>query len=74
MAWRRQGDRLIVCIDANEDISKKNIGKTLDGNKELGMSKAGGDFTGKKVGAMFFRGNKPIDGVWTTTDVVKTLA
>ena len=29
-----------------------------------------GDFTGKKVGATFFRGKKPIDGVWTTTNVV----
>ena len=44
---------------------KKSIGKTLVGNKELGMGKAVGDFTGKEVGATFFRGKTPIDGVWT---------
>ena len=70
--WRRQGDRLIVCMDANEDIYKKSIGKTLVGNKELGMGEAVGDFTGKRVGATFFRGNKLIDGVWTTDDIVIT--
>ena len=72
VTWRRQGDRLIVCMDANEDIYKKSIGKTLVGNKELSMGEAVGDFTGKKVGATFFRGKTPIDGVWTTADVVIT--
>ena len=36
------------------------------------MGEAVGDFTGKKVGATFFRGKKPIDGVWTTADIVIT--
>ena len=72
VAWRKQGDRLVVCIDANKDIYKKSIGKALVDNKELCMGEAVGDFTGKKVGATFFRGKKPIDGVWTTADVVIT--
>ena len=63
VTWRRQGDRLIVCMDANEDIYKKSTGKTLVGNKELSMGEAVGDFTGKKVMATFFRGKTPIDGV-----------
>ena len=29
-----------------------------------------GDFTGKKLGATFFRGVLPIDGFWATPDVV----
>ena len=36
------------------------------------MYKAVGDFTGKKVGATFFRDKKLIDGVWTTANVVIT--
>ena len=72
MTWRRQGGHLIVCMETTEDIYKKSLVKTLVGNKELGMGKAVGDFTGKKVGATFFRGKKPIDGVWTTADVVIT--
>jgi hypothetical protein len=33
-----------------------------------------GDFTGKKIGPTFFRGSKPIDGIWATSDVVVTHA
>ena len=59
-------------MKANEDIYKKSTGKTLVGNRELGISKAVGDFTAKKLGATFFRGKKQIDGVWTIADVVIT--
>ena len=45
---------------------------TLVGNKELGMDEAVEDFTGKKVGATFFRDKKLIVGVWTTANVVIT--
>ena len=34
------------------------------------MIEAVGNYTGKKIGATFFRGSKPIDGVWVTSDVV----
>ena len=51
---------MIVGMDANEDIDKKSTGKTLVGNKELGMGESVGDFTGQTVGAKLFRGNKPI--------------
>ncbi len=26
-------------------------------------------YTGKKIGATYFRGTKPIDGIWTTPDI-----
>ncbi len=68
--WREEGDRLIVCMDANEDIYKKLIGKTLTDREGLNMVEAVGEFTGKKIGPTFFRGSKPIDGIWTTADVV----
>ena len=35
----------------------------------LAISEVVGDFTGQKVGATYFRGSTPIDGVWATSDV-----
>ncbi len=67
--WRDEGDRLVVCMDANEDIYHKSMGKTLTNVDGLNMSKVVGDFTGKKIGPTFFRGSKPIDGIWATRDI-----
>ena len=33
------------------------------------MSEVVGGFTCQKVGATYFRGSTPIDGVWVTSDV-----
>ena len=38
------------------------------------MKEVIGSFTGGKVGAAFFRGSKPIDGIWATSDLVVTNA
>lgn len=67
--WREEGDRLVVCLDANEDIYKKSLGKSLTRHEGLRMSEVVGDFTGKKIGPTFFRGSKPIDGIWATPDI-----
>ncbi len=72
--WREEGDRLIVCMDANKDIYKKLIGKTLTDREGLNMVEAVREFTGKKIGPTFFQGSKRIDGIWTTADVVVTHA
>ena len=70
--WRAAGDRLIVCMDANEDIYRKSIGKTLTSRDGLKMTEVVGDFTGRQLGATFFRGSKPIDAIWATPDLVVT--
>ena len=67
---REQGDRLIFCMEVNEEIYCKSIGKALTMSEDLQMIEAVGNYTGKKIGATFFRGTKPIDGVWVTYDVV----
>jgi hypothetical protein len=56
-------------MDANENIYKKSIGKTLTKTTGLAMREVVGDFTGKQLGATFFRGSSPIDAVWATPDV-----
>jgi hypothetical protein len=52
-----------VCMDANEDICKKSLGKSLTISEGLNMVEVVGDVTGKQIGATFFRGLKPIDGI-----------
>jgi hypothetical protein len=36
--WRDEGDRLMVCLDANEHIYRKSIGKSLTNLDDLNMS------------------------------------
>ncbi len=67
--WREEGDRIIICMDANENIYKKSIRKALTNKEGLNMVEVVGEFTGKKIGATFFWGSKPIDGIWATKDI-----
>ena len=61
--WRQDGERLIVCMDVNKDIYRNSIGKALVKTDGLNMIEAVGNYTGQQLGATFFRGSKPIDGV-----------
>jgi hypothetical protein len=67
--WQEQGDQIIVCLDANEDIYKKSLGKALTSEAGLAMKEVVGSYTGKKLGPTYFRGSKPIGGIWATSDV-----
>ena len=69
--WRDEGDRIILGMDANENIYKKGLGKILTDPEGLGLVEAVGEFTGKKIGATYFRNQseKPIDAIWTTPDI-----
>jgi hypothetical protein len=64
--WREEGDRLIVCLDANEHIYKKSIGKALTDIDSLAMREVVGDFTRQLFGPTYFRGY----GVWATSDIL----
>jgi hypothetical protein len=67
--WREDGNRLIVCLDANEHIYKNSIGQTLTDIEGLAMREIIGAITNQPVGPAFFQGSKPIDGVWATSDI-----
>jgi hypothetical protein len=58
-----------VCLDANEHIYKKSIGKALTDREGLAMKEVVGEFTQKQIGTTYFRGSKTIDGVWATSDL-----
>ena len=68
--WRSEGDKLIVCLDTNEHIYRKALGRSLIEIDGLSMKEVAGDFTGKAIGSTFFGGLKPIDGVWATPDIM----
>ena len=52
--WREEGNRLVVCLDANKDIYKKSLGKSLTKSDGLRMSEVVGEFTGTKIGPTSF--------------------
>jgi hypothetical protein len=45
----RRWDRLIVCLDANEDIYNKLIGKALTDLEGLAMNEVVGAYTGEQT-------------------------
>jgi hypothetical protein len=51
--WREEGDRLIVCLDVNEDVYWKSIGKALTSIDGLAMIEVVGEFTGKHFGPTY---------------------
>jgi hypothetical protein len=61
--WRKDGDRLIVCLDANKHIYKKSIGKALTDIKGLAMKEVVGEFTCNPIGSTFFHSSNPINSV-----------
>ena len=68
MQWRKDGDHLIVCLDANKHIYKKSISKALTDIKGLAMKEVVGEFTCTPIGSTFFLGSKSINSVWATSD------
>ena len=65
--WVRQGNRLIIMMDANEHILNHKLGRLLR-SREGGLDleeishKAWG---GEEINT-YIDGSKPIDGVWTS--------
>ena len=67
--WRANGDKLIICMDANESVYTKSMGKLLTYTDWLSMSEIMGVFTQLQLQATYFHGSKPIDAIWATPDI-----
>ncbi len=67
--WRKEGNRIILFMDHNEHIYDGPLGRALAGTDGLRLQEAVLRHTGRKTGATFFRGSKPIDGIWVTSDI-----
>jgi hypothetical protein len=67
--WQQDEDKLIVCLDANEDIYCKLLGKALTDINGLAMKEVVGEFTRQPVGPTFLQGSKPINSVWASSEI-----
>ncbi len=67
--WRAAGDRIILFIDHNEHTYDGPLGRALANTSGLALKEAVLQHTGKRTGATFFRGSKPIDGLWVSSKI-----
>jgi exonuclease III len=67
--WHKDGEHLILCMDANKNIYRGKLGQQLTELHGLGMKEVVQDFTTKQLGAPYFQGRKPIDTIWATSNV-----
>lgn len=68
--WPNKDEQLVLCMNANEDIYLGMLGCALTDRDRLAMEEPVEAITGQKIGSTFFRGSKPIDMVWVTSDIL----
>jgi hypothetical protein len=56
-------------MDHNEHTYNGPLGRALSDPEGVGLQEAVLRHTGKKTGATFFQGSKPIDGLWVTSGI-----
>ncbi len=61
--WWVAGKRLVLCLDANENIYRAELGWQLMDLHGLGMKEVAGEFTGRQLGTTCFRGSEPINAI-----------
>ena len=52
--WWKDGEHLILCLDANENIYRGELGWQLTELDGLGMKEVVGEFTARQLGATNF--------------------
>jgi hypothetical protein len=61
--WQKEGKHLILCVNANKNVYRGELGQQLTDLDGLGMKEVVGEFTAKQLGATYFQGSKPIDSI-----------
>ena len=69
LQWKEEGKRVIVMLDANEDVYSGKIGRMLTDPLGPDMVETVLATTHAKLGATYFRGSKPIDAIWASKDL-----
>ncbi len=67
--WGAGGDRIILFMDHNKHMINGPLGKALADKEGLDLQEAIVQHTGASPGATFFRGSKPIDGLWISNNL-----
>ncbi len=60
---------MILFVDHNEHTYDGPLGRALADTEGLRLQEAVLCHTGKRTGATFFRGSKPVDGLWVSSDI-----
>jgi hypothetical protein len=69
--WRAQGEQLIVMMDANTHVLTGRLCRAM-AHESIGLCEATKDLLGELCPKTHARGSRPIDGVWTTSDITVT--
>jgi hypothetical protein len=67
--WRAEGDRIILFMDHNEHVYNGALKKVLSNSTGLNLQEVILQHTGTRTDATFFRGSKPIKGLWTSSNL-----
>ncbi len=62
-------ERIILFMDHNEHVYDSTLGKALSNKECLNLYEVILHHTGERTRATFFRGSKPIDGLWASSDL-----
>ncbi len=67
--WREAGERIILFMVHNKHVINEPLGKVLADEEGLDLHEAIVQHTGTSSGATFFRGSKPINGMWVLSNL-----
>jgi hypothetical protein len=67
--WRAEGDRIVLFMDHNEHVYDGAPGKALSNSTGLNLQEVILQHTDTRTGATFFRGSKPINGLWASSNL-----
>ena len=67
-SWRRQGDRIILLIGANNNVHKGTLSQRL-ANNLIELKEAVHEVTTGQGLNTHIRGSEPINGIWHTPEL-----
>ncbi len=67
--WCKAGERIILFMNNNEHVINGPLGKEMADKEGLDLREAIVQHTGLSPGATFFRGSRPINGMWVSSNL-----
>ena len=68
-SYNKEGDQIVFFMDHNEHVINGPLGKALANKEGPDLREAIVHHTGTSLGAMFFQGTLPINGLWVSGDL-----
>jgi hypothetical protein len=67
--WQTAGDQIILSMEHNEHTYNGPLSKALTDTSGLGLREAVFHHTGTRTEATSFRGSKPTNGLWVSSNI-----